>query len=112
MSDTHEYTLPSNPADRKKIKDMLHEMAGALQFIDDKREFMKDVAESIQEKYQIPKKISMKMARTLHKNNYVDVSSETDQFTTLFEVLFQGKEINSDDNSEQEEYTDVDEGEY
>lgn len=100
MSDNQEFTMPSNPADRKKIKDMLHEMAGALQFIDDKRAFMKDVADTIQEQYQVPKKISMKMARTLHKNNYTDVSSETDQFTTLFEVLFQGKVIDSDVESD------------
>lgn len=102
MSETQDFTMPSNPADRKKIKDMLHEMAGALQFIDDKRAFMKDVAEAIQEQYQVPKKISMKMARTLHKNNYTDVSSETDQFTTLFEVLFQGKVMNSADDEDED----------
>lgn len=93
MTEQQDFTMPSNPADRKKIKDMLHEMQGALQFIDDKRAFMKDTAEALQEQFQIPKKISMKMARTLHKNNYTDVSSETDQFTTLFEVLFQGGSV-------------------
>lgn len=102
MTEQQDFTMPSNPADRKKIKDMLHEMQGALQFIDDKRAFMKDAAESLQEQFQIPKKISMKMARTLHKNNYTDVSSETDQFTTLFEVLFQGAALPSaaDDSDE------------
>jgi hypothetical protein len=93
MTEQQDFIMPSNPADRKKIKDMLHEMQGALQFIDDKRAFMKDTAEALQEQFQIPKKISMKMARTLHKNNYTDVSAETDQFTTLFEVLFQGGSV-------------------
>lgn len=102
MTEQQDFTMPSNPADRKKIKDMLHEMQGALQFIDDKRAFMKDTAEALQEQFQIPKKISMKMARTLHKNNYTDVSSETDQFTTLFEVLFQGGSVTAyeDDSDE------------
>jgi hypothetical protein len=89
MTEQQEFTMPSNPTDRKKIKDVLHEMCGALQFIDDKRAFMKDAAESIQEQFQIPKKISMKMARVLFKNNYADVSAESDTFGTLFEVLFQ-----------------------
>lgn len=103
MTEQHDFTMPSNPADRKKIKEALHEMQGALQFIDDKRAFMKDTAEALQEQFQIPKKISMKMARTLHKNNYTDVSSETDQFTTLFEVLFQGASVPSQEDDEADE---------
>lgn len=100
MTESQDFTMPSNPADRKKIKDLLHEMSGALQFIDDKRVFMKETAESLQEQFQIPKKISMKMARTLHKNNYSDVSAETDAFTTMFEVLFQGAAQSSDDDED------------
>ena len=82
------FTLPSDPTKRKKISDAIHEMAGALQFIDDKRAFMKDVADALAEEYEIPKKISLKMARTLHKHNYSDVAQETDVFVTCFETLF------------------------
>ena len=93
MSDEdHGYTVPSSEADRKAITDALHEMCGALQFIEDKREFMKDVAAVLKEKYEIPPKISAALARTLHKCNYADVSAEKDQYSTLFETLFQ-KEV-------------------
>jgi len=83
------FTMPSNPKERKEIKDALHEMCGALQFIEDKREYLKDSAAVLEEKFGIPKKISTKMARVLHKNTYSDVAQEADQFSTIFETLFQ-----------------------
>lgn len=83
-----DFTMPSNPADRKKIKDALYEMSGALQFIDDKRVYMKETAAILEENYALPKKVAMKMARTIFKDNYSDVSAESDQFTTAFETLF------------------------
>lgn len=86
---TQEFTMPSDPKARKEIKDALHEMSGALQFIQDKREYIKDSAAVLEEKFQIPKKISTKMARVLHKHNYQDVAQEADQFSTVFETLFQ-----------------------
>lgn len=89
-NESQEFTMPSNPADRKKIKETLQEMAGALQFIDDKRAYISDSAAALQEEFKIPKKIGAKMARTLHKNNYQDVAAETNQFETLFEILFRG----------------------
>lgn len=97
MTEAQEFTMPSSATDRKKIKDALMEMSSSLQFIEDKRSFMKDVADSLHEQFQIPKKISMKMARTLHKNNYTDVTEEVDQFTTLFETLFQEASVSEED---------------
>lgn len=100
--ESQSFTMPSSPADRKKIKDALHEMCGAMQFMEDKREFMKDVADSLKEQFEIPKKITMKMARTLYKNNYGDVSNEADQFTTLFESLFQTNTSAVDDLTDED----------
>lgn len=104
MSDIEDsYALPSNPNDRKKIKDALYEMAGALQFIDDKRQFINDVAGGLSEEFQIPKKISNKLARTLHKNNYSDVTNEADSFASIFEILFNGASAPSDDTDSDDE---------
>lgn len=83
------FTLPSSEADRKSIKDALHEMGGALQFIEDKREDIKGIAEDLEARFQIPKKISTKLGRVLHKNTYGDVAQEADQISTIFETLFQ-----------------------
>lgn len=88
MTDAQSFTMPSDPATRKKIKDTLHEMAGILQSVKDKNDSKKDLAASLEADYQIPKNISAKMARVLFKNNYSDVEAEADQFTTAFETLF------------------------
>lgn len=108
MSD---YTLPSNPQDRKKIKDAIYEMQAALQFIDDKREFIKDVANMLKEKYEIPVKISTKLAKTLHKDNYDDVTQEVDSFTSLFETLFnnESSEREADYSNSEDVDTDTEE---
>lgn len=91
MSDeeTTSFSMPSSTADRKKIKDSLHEMSGLLQVIKDRRDDIKAYAETLETEFNIPKKISTKMARVLHANNYSDVSAEADNFVTIFETLFQ-----------------------
>ena len=83
-----DFTMPSNEADRKKIKELLYEMSGALQAIADKRSFMKDTAEAMEKNYSLPKKVAMKMARTIHKDNYSAVSAESERFSIAFETLF------------------------
>lgn len=103
LEETNSFMMPSNPADRKKIRDLIFEMSGALQAIEDKRSFMKDVATAIQEEYQIPKKVTMKMARTVHKQNYREVEAEVDQFTTAFETLFAGTSSDDDNLDDDQE---------
>lgn len=82
------FTMPSSTADRTKMKDMLFMMQGNLRAIDDQRVLMKESAEAIEAQFNVPKKISMKLARTLFKDDYLDVAEESDQYTTLFEILF------------------------
>jgi hypothetical protein len=84
-----EFTVPSNPADRKKIRDRISEMSAALQRIEDSRSFMKDVATSLKDDFKLPPKIAMKMARTLHKHDYVDLTQETETFSLTYETIFQ-----------------------
>lgn len=90
QADTVEsFAMPSSPTDRKNIKDRLHEMSGLLEVIDNRRDDIKSYAEALEADFKIPKKISTKLARVLHKNTYGEVSAEADQFTSIFESLFQ-----------------------
>lgn len=103
MTDTQSFTMPSSTADRAKIKETLQEMSGMLQRIEDFRGSMTDAAKGLEETFQIPKKIALRMARVLHKNNYSEVEAEADAFTTAFETLFKGGNISSssfDDSDE------------
>lgn len=90
---TNSFTMPSSATDRKEIKDKLHEMGGYLQIIADRRQDIKDTCEVLAEKYGISKKIANKMAKVLHDNTYNDVAEEADQFSTIFETLFQDNTV-------------------
>lgn len=100
--DGMDVVIPSNPADRKRIKDALHEIVGCYQFIDDKKSYIKDVLDTLKENYDIPKKIATKMARTMHKHNYQDVSNESTTFELLYETIVNtaGTAASADDSEE------------
>lgn len=108
------FTFPSSPQDRKSIKDAIYEMAGALQFIDDKREYIKDVSEMLHEKYALPKKISAKLARTVHKDNFSEISEEGSTLEAVYEGLFETADTTPipayDPNLTQTEIDSIDDG--
>lgn len=83
--------IPSNPADRKKMKGMLSEMTHCLQRADDERESMKDIAAEIESQFGVSKKIANKLARTMYKHNYADLQAENEHFEFLYEALVEGK---------------------
>lgn len=82
-----DFTVPSNPADRLKIKNAIFEICGAMQFIEDKRSFIKDVIADLHEKFAIPKKVVAKMAKTYHNDDYTDVLSESSAFETAYDII-------------------------
>jgi hypothetical protein len=81
------YSLPSNPEDRKKIKSQLQTISAQLQMIDDRKEVIKGIIDALQADYKIPKKISSKLARTLHKHDYDKVKEESDLVALFYEEL-------------------------
>lgn len=90
MSDTNKdeasFTLPSSQADRKKIREVLNTIAGEYQMIDDRKASVKDTIEALHEEFKIPKKIIAKLAQTIHKHNYSDLSHES----SVFELFYEG----------------------
>lgn len=88
---TDHTSLPSNPADRQKLKTMLAEMTHCMQRADDEKESMKEIADEAVRQFDIPKKIINKLARTMYKRNYADLQAENDDFEFLYEALVEGK---------------------
>lgn len=82
---TDDYTLPSDPKERKKIRDAVYEMSGILQFMADKREQKKDIAKMLKEEYGLPPKVSNKMASVVFKHNYQNVLQESSTFELFYE---------------------------
>jgi len=91
MPDVDTNVIPSSPQDQKRLGDMIQEMSLALQAIDDKRNFINDVAKAIEDEFQLKAKHSRKLAATVHKHNYAEVEAEMDLFQSLYEILIEGR---------------------
>jgi len=88
---TDHVNVPSDPAERQKLKSFLAEMTHCMQRADDERESMKEIAEEAYNQFNIPKKIVNKLARTMYKRNYADLQAENEDFEFLYEALVEGK---------------------
>lgn len=94
--------IPSNPADRKKIKDAVIEISGAMQFIEDKKSYIKDVLTNMNEQFKIPKKVLSKMAKTYHNNEYSEVICEAQEFETAYELIMAINQQPPADNTDED----------
>ena len=86
-----EITIPSSPSDRQLLKQSLVEMTHCMQRADLEKESIKEIADNAAEKFNLPKKIINKLAKTMYKRNYQDLQSENEDFTLLYETLVEGK---------------------
>lgn len=78
-------------SERVELKTMLVEMTKILQVNDDNKEALKDIATTAEEKFGIKKKLIGKLAKTMYKHNYADLSAENEHFSYLYESLVEGK---------------------
>lgn len=80
-----------NPKERQELKTMLVEMTKLLQMNDDNKEALKDIATAGEEKFGIKKKHINKLAKTMYKHNYADLTAENEHFEFLYEAVIEGK---------------------
>lgn len=79
--------IPSNPEDRKKIKDALEEIATAMIRMGAERSLIGDIKKQLKEDYELPPKIINKMAKVYFSNNYEEVVAEDEAFQEAFELI-------------------------
>ena len=89
----HDVIVPSSVSDRKSLKIALTEMTYCLQRMDDERSAMKDINDTIHEKYGLPKKLVSKLARTMYKRDYANITQENEDFELLYETLVEGNKL-------------------
>lgn len=85
MSDIDTSFVPTDPEDKKRIKDAIIEASGLKQIQKDKTDQIKDIVDFIHSEYGIPKKIIRKMIVTFHKQTYIEETTQS----TIFEVLYE-----------------------
>ena len=84
--------IPSSPADRRQIKAALDEAVSLLQQIDDRKQHLKDIFDSIKEKYDIPTKVSRQAANARFKSNIEEVVTAAETVDGFYSIIFDGNQ--------------------
>lgn len=111
ITEQTEYTLPSNPKDREKIKRKIEDMVDLMHQKAALDSTIKEYAVAMKDELGIPTKITSRLAKTLFKeqvdgNEFDKINAEHEVFTDAFDILFRGADTStqaSDDGEEEEE---------
>jgi len=99
MSDTSKFELPSDPAERKKIKDRLSEIAAQEQMAKDRKDSINDIKDDLKDSFQMPRALVNKLVKALNDDKYVEMTEENSIFELVRETLL-GDAGLPDDNEE------------
>jgi siroheme synthase (precorrin-2 oxidase/ferrochelatase) len=80
-------TVPSSPEDRKKILGAIKEISDSLTRIESERDLIKDILSDIEDKFELPKKYTRKVAKIYHKQNMNEVKAEQEELETIYETV-------------------------
>lgn len=81
--------IPSNPADREKIRRVMDTVSDSFTRIEAEKELIKDEIGALVEEFKIPRKFLNRMARIYHRKNFKDVMDEQENFETLYESVLE-----------------------
>lgn len=87
MKKDNEVVLPSSPADQANIKAVLDDIVVLMNKKDFIMQEIKDHVAGLEETYELPKSLINKMARTLYKENYSQLTKESETFELAFETI-------------------------
>lgn len=79
--------IPSSPEDRKKIRGALEEISNSLTRIEAERDLIKDILQDVEDKFELPKKYTRKVAKIFHKQNFKEVQEEQNELETIYETV-------------------------
>jgi hypothetical protein len=81
------FVMPSSPADRKHIMDVMSEISASKTRSEAERDFQKEAIKELFDTYKIPKRLLNRFAKAYHKQSYTEELSVDSDFETLVEVL-------------------------
>lgn len=102
-----EIVVPSSPVDRKAIADVMKDMSNAMARAEGEQTYISEAIKGLKEKYNIDAKYLRKMLVDFHKDQFDKVVDEADQYSDLFDAIFNSKapdepvddDIDNDDDS-------------
>ena len=78
-----------------KIKSAVTEIANSLLRIDAERDLIKEIIDKLSKEEEINKKTLRKLGRTYYKQNYGEEQQSFDEFSDLYESVFETTSTNS-----------------
>lgn len=79
--------IPSSQEDRKKIRGALEEISNSLTRIEAERGLIKEILQDVEDKFELPKKYTRKVAKIFHKQNFAEVKTEQEDLETIYETV-------------------------
>ena len=79
--------IPSSLEDRKKIRGALEEISNSLTRIEAERDLIKEILQDVEDKFELPKKYTRKVAKIFHKQNFAEVKTEQEDLETIYETV-------------------------
>ena len=71
--------------DKEKILGCLQEISNSFTRIEAERDLIKDILQRMQDEFELPKKLSRKLARTYHKRNFEEEVASQNDFVEIYE---------------------------
>ena len=79
----------SNPEDRKKFMNAVHEGSNSLTRITSERELLKDIVADLSEKFEMSKRQVNKIIRTYYKQSFTEETQSFEEFAEHYVSIVQ-----------------------
>lgn len=80
--------LLQSDTDKEKIKNAVMEYSNSLLRQESERDLQKGICDRIKDEVGVEPKYLKQLAKVYHKQNYSEVKLQSDEFETLYEVVF------------------------
>lgn len=81
------FVMPSSPADRKHIMDVMNEISASKTRVEGERDFQKDAIGELYSKFKIPKRLLNRFAKAHHRAAFSEELAIDSDFETLVDAL-------------------------
>lgn len=89
LDEQNDFTVPSDPEVRKRIRQAVAEASAQLQMIDDRKEALKAIVEMVKEDLEVPKKTFNKMVKAFHNQSYPAIVQENEVFQAFYDNIME-----------------------
>jgi hypothetical protein len=76
-----------NLTDKKRILGCLDEISNSMTRVEAEKDLIKEIFQKMEDEFEIPKKLSRRLARVYHKRNFADEVAQQNDFVDTYETV-------------------------